>query len=433
MANVIKAILLTVLLLVFVNPGRTAEPPSTSSLQFLYTISLQQNPELKAAYHRWQSMRSAIIHKTAIADPVVNFRHNIEPIQTRTGEQNQVLTISQKLPFPGKQRKQIRLGHQEAEGLRISYDIKLRNLITDIKTTYGQIWFLLNAIEISQAQQKLLETIIGQQAANNSSKSLLPVLKAQSQQAQNANDLITYSELLASQKAHMTALTGKSDLPDSLFAELPALFPPAEKEPLLEETLQRSLEIQAARNQEKLAQSRLSLANYQNKPDFVVGFSRAFTGSRPDLGSTYLQGEGTDAVGVFVQMNLPVWQKKNRSRINEARHAQQAAQAKRQAQQDNVKARFTELWFKLANRQRLTKIYKETILPQAKAAQESAYSTYLNDKTRFADYLETINTFYALKLAATRAELDFFSSATELEKFSETAFGLQETGADNEL
>jgi outer membrane protein TolC len=169
------------------------------------------------------------------------------------------------------------------------------------------------------------------------------------------------------------------------------------------------------------------MARYDSRPDFMVGYSRAFTGQRPDLSGPDIPGEGKDSVGVFVQMNLPVWGAKNRSRVQEAVQKKREADAQVAAEQNKIRADFSELFFTLANRRRLVEIYRDTILPQAKTAMESANAFFQNDSSNFADYLETASTFYALQIAALRAEADLFSSAADLEKFVGMPFELTES------
>jgi len=394
----------------------------SNGLTILLESCLQNNPELKASYHRWKASESAIVYKTAIADPMVNFRQNIEPVQTRTGEQKQTLTLSQMLPFPGKQKTAIRLHHQLAQNDKLLYEIKLRDLISEIKTSYAELWFLSRSTEITAANAIIIEFLAAEATANTSSASMIPVLRAQSQLAQTANDQINYSELLEAEKARLTALTGLQRLDAKWFAMLPEYKIVANEKELVEQALINRTEIVAAENSQKIAATKRRLAHFDNKPDFTIGYSKNFTGNRPDLGNVYLKDEGIDSYGFFVQMNLPVWGNKNRSRIKEAREKQAEADAQTAAEKDKTRSSFLKLWYNMTNRRRLHQLYSQTILPQAKTAADTAQSTFTTDKSKFSDYLEAMTTVYAVKIAALRAEADYFISASELEKWVGTPF-----------
>lgn len=400
-----------------------AEQPN--GLAIMLENCLQNNPELRSVFHRWKTTSAAIVYKTALADPVVNFRQNIEPVQTRTGTQDQVLTISQMLPFPGKQAAAIRLNQQMADNERLLYEIKLRDLIVEIKKSYAEIWFLNRAIEVTEANTRIVEFLAGEASANTSSASLLPVLRAQSQLAQAANDQISYTELLESEKARLKALTGLQNLETSWFATLPEFKISDNNEELMELALASRTEIIAAENTKKIAATRRRLAAFENRPDFVVGYSLNKTGDRPDIGNMYLKDEGKDSYGFFVQMNLPIWGEKNRSRIDEARQKQAEADAMLDAEKVKTRASFFKLWYGMTNRRRLHQLYAQTILPQAQNAADTAQSTFTSDKNRFSDYLEAMITVYAVKIAALRAEADYFISASELEKWVGSPFELQ--------
>lgn len=415
--------LLTAIFLCSCNPSAAQDLPG-NGLTTLIEGCLENNPELKSSFHHWKAAKSSVVYKTAISDPVVNFRHNIEPVQTRTGEQNQVLTLSQKLPFPGKQKIAIRLNNQLSQNEKLAYEAKFRDLITEIKKSYAEIWFLSQAIEATEINNKLVEFIANEGSSNLSSMTLMPILKAQSQLAQSANDLLNYSELLAAEKAKMTSLTGLVNLSDDWFKEIPSLLIPDNDQELLELALKNRIEIQTAKNRTKISATRLRLASFENKPDFTIGFSQSFTGSRPDLNKVYLKDEGMDPIGFFVQLNLPIWGNKNRSRIKEANEKRTEAQASMLGEETKTRANFVSLWLNLANRKRLHQLYQQTILPQAQKAADTAQSTFQSDNKKFSDYLEAMTTVYALKIAAYRAEADFFNSASELEKFTGTPFSV---------
>ncbi|MBU1107997.1 MAG: TolC family protein [Candidatus Riflebacteria bacterium] len=397
----------------------------SNGLTILLESCLQKNPELSATYHRWKAAESAIIHKTALADPVVNFRQNIEPVQTRTGEQKQTLTISQMLPFPGKQKAAIRLNHQLSQNEKLLYEMKLRDLVSEIKKSYAEIWFLQHATETTEANAKIVEFLAAEATANTSSASMLPVLRAQSQLAQSANDQINYSELLESEKARLIALTGLQTLDSQWFTMLPQHKIASDEKELIEQALVNRTEIAVAENSQKIAATKLRLAHFDNKPDFTIGYSKNYTGNRPDLGNMYLKDEGKDSYGFFVQMNLPVWGSKNRSRTKEAREKQSEADALLTAEKDKTRVSFIKLWYSMANRKRLHQLYSQTILPQAQTAADTAQSTFTADKSKFSDYLEAMTTVYAIKIAALRAEADYFISASELEKWIGTPFEIQ--------
>lgn len=87
MKNSLKVLVtITILVICLASPCIYAQ--TDTGLKALLKGCLNQNPELEAAYHSWQAARETVTGKTSLPDPVVEFRHNLEPVQTRTGEQN---------------------------------------------------------------------------------------------------------------------------------------------------------------------------------------------------------------------------------------------------------------------------------------------------------------------------------------------------------
>lgn len=404
----------------------TARAQEKSGLTILLESCIENNPELRAAYHNWRAAEAAITHKTALADPIVNFKRNLDPPKTKAGEQNHKLTISQMLPFPGKQKTAIRLNHQMSQVDKLNYEIKFRDIITEIKKSYAEVWFLQRAIKSAEANAKLVELLANESTANLPSSSLMPVLQAQSQLAQAANDLITYSELLETEKEKLKALTLVEELPAEWFVEIPALKIPEKNDELLEQALKNRIEIKVAQKTKDISSTRVKLAAFENKPDFMLGVSKALTSNKSDPNNVAHSG-GMDPTEIFVELNLPIWGSKNRSRINEAREKRAQANSALAAEENNTRATFFKLWFNMTNRQRLYQLYNQTILPQAQSAMITAQGIFQTDKARFADYLEATTTAYAIKIAAARAEADYFISASELERWVGVPLKAQET------
>jgi outer membrane protein TolC len=395
-----------------------ANEPKSLALKEIIEKTFTTNSRLKASYHRWQAGQEAVIKKAALKDPVVTYTLFTEPIQTRTGKQTEAFSLRQQLPFPGKQKARLRLFRRQAKVLKNQYDIQLRNLVVQIKKIYADIWFLFKAIEVAKANSKTVSMIANyaNSASNESGASVISVLRAQSQLAQVENDLLNFSELLQTKLAWLDAISGISSKKITATSILPEIFIP-EKISILEKlAIEHRQELQLLAEEIRVSKARLQLANFENKPDFTIGYNLAKIGRRPDLAPGILKNEGKDVHAIVFSMNLPIWGDKNRSRINEARQLKLVAENNEKDLIRITKAEVHELFYSLKNQKRLVEIYSKTVIPQARLAIESAEAEINRGQQKATEMLEAQSVFYSMQLALFKAKADLFKTAAELEK-----------------
>ena len=93
------------------SPGVTAaetpyEPTldATASLGDYLTYAALHNPEVEAAYYRWQAAMEAVPQARTLPDPRLTYARYIEEVETRTGPQENRLGLSQTFPWFGTLR-----------------------------------------------------------------------------------------------------------------------------------------------------------------------------------------------------------------------------------------------------------------------------------------------------------------------------------------
>jgi outer membrane protein TolC len=196
----------------------------------------------------------------------------------------------------------------------------------------------------------------------------------------------------------------------------------------LSETLEHLQEIAAAHNQELLAAGvELERAQYEVKqahrapiPDFMIG--AVYAPLRENLRE---QMGVNNAHGITAGFSIPLWVPKYRALAREAAENEQAASAEREAQGLKVRADLAKAYFNLSNSARLVKLYRQTLLPQARQALQSAEELYRKGDASLAGVLETTATLHNFELARLRATADFYQNVARLERTLGTAMQLQ--------
>jgi outer membrane protein TolC len=168
-------------------------------------------------------------------------------------------------------------------------------------------------------------------------------------------------------------------------------------------------EIRAAGAGADKSRAEVDVASYQNLPEFMVGFKYEYDPPvAPDVSATNMYG-------VQFGMTLPIWWNKNAGRREAARAGTEKAAALISAQINEAHAMIREAFFRLKNAERLTVLYRDQLLPQAKKAMETAEIWNREGQGSFTDFVETEAVWYNFQLALARSRADYGKYLAKLE------------------
>ena len=149
---------LLILILTIALPAYAQETEDKQLNDFI-TYALENNPQLKASYNKYRSAEYKIKFTKGLPNPVFQYGHFFKSIETRTGPQENKFGIFQKIPFPGKLGLKGKIQKKQSEILRERYDKLRQKIITRVKNTYYDIFFVDKAIEVTQEEKSILESI----------------------------------------------------------------------------------------------------------------------------------------------------------------------------------------------------------------------------------------------------------------------------------
>jgi len=338
------------------------------------------------------------------------------------------IQLTQRVPWPGQLAAAGRLAEERARISELDYRIALRDTVADVKVSYAEYRFLRNAVRVVEQNRDLAQQLADKTAAlyaetrdeETSSVTLFDSLKAQSQLAQLAYDRITLEELAQTEATNLNSLLSRA--PGApLGAPAGTEFRPlnASLEDLYGLGLQHRQELQAALHAIAAAEESQRLAELARVPDFTVGV----TWTRIGEAVSPVPDSGRDAVGLNLGLTLPIWETKNRARIAEAESRRRAAERDEQARIDDLMARIAKVYFRLQNAERLVRLYKESLIPQAEEAMEIAEQWRDTGRDTIGRYLEAQSVWLNFQLAFQRALADHEQMVARLEQLVGTSLG----------
>lgn len=408
-------------------PGNdeTRPLPDKVGLTDLIEHAYAHNPSIQQAREAWRATVEQYRIATGYPDPQLMVTWYPEPIETRLGPQDWNALISQQIPFPGKLSTAGELVASDARIARLKLDKTVKETLTAVQESYYELWYIRQARRVTEHNTRLLNHLrrIAETAHADNRATLTDMVKAQSQTGQLQYDTLLLEEL---EQTEMVRLNGLLDrAPESAVGDLAA--------PILRPITADLTTIYglAEANQEDIlmaqvgvekGDTQVSLARFQNLPDFKVGLFYAAIGE-PDVPVRPPDG-GRDALGIQAGISIPLWMGKNNSRVAKAMAEKSRARAEKEVRVNDVQTRIRTLFFKARNAERIVALYETDLVPQAARSMEIAEVWYREGESSFSDFIETQSVWYNFQLALARAKADYGISLARLERLA----GVQLTG-----
>ncbi len=390
-------LILTVLLLFIPNSKVEAEEINfKEKIKKFISIALQNNPELLEAENRIKVSKEIPSQAGSLDDPVLRFGLSNLPVDSFAFDEHvgttKDITLSQKLPFPGKLGLRTEIANKNVGVAEQNLDDLKFKIIRDVKQSYYELCFVLAAIEITKQNKKLLEQFVTIAETKYSvGKGIQQdVIKAQVELSQIMDDLIALNRRKETEQANLNTLM-------NLLPQSPLTIPHGVTKSSFNYKI-KELQSIAEENRPVLEQIRLTKERYQvtkklAKKDYYPNFNVGFKyGQREDgrAGGTGAFQDRPDFVSAFVGINIPIWYKTKQSRkVAEQSYKVDVAQEAYNKAKNQIFLRIKELMDQETKSSETLKLIKTAILPQARQSLDSAMAGYGVDKVDFLTLLDT--------------------------------------------
>ena len=265
--------------------GEKRSLTGTLRLADLIDQAYANNPSIQMAREAWKASVENYRVTTGYPDPQLMITWFPEPIETRLGPQDWNAQISQMIPFPGKLTKAGELVIADARIARLKLDMAVKETILAVQESYYELWYIRQAKTVTEHNARLLDHLrkISETAHADNRATLTDVVKAQSQSGQLQYDALLLEELEQTEMVRLNGLLNRP--PESAVGRLetPVLAPlAADVETIYGLAEANQEDILMAQVGVDKGDTKVSLARFQNLPDFKVGLFYAGIGE-PDV------------------------------------------------------------------------------------------------------------------------------------------------------
>ena len=375
-----------VFVLGFAPPGKAQQgipKGEPAKLVDLLSEAERNNPQIHAARQEWQSMQQVPTQVSTLPDPQVALQQvNVGSPRPFAGFTNSDfayigLGVSQDFPYPGKLRLRRELASKDAEVAQQKVETICRAVLSDLKMAYFRTAFLTKQSAVLDGDRALLRQM--EQAAEVKYRSGMgnqqEVLQAQLEQTKLLREITANRLEAGKMQAELKQLLGR-----------PQTSPDLAMEELSETSLTRSFDELFSAAQSNNPQifgarktvDRQSVAIEIAKKDFYPDFNTQFMWQRTDPSQFRAYYQFT------VGARIPIYRKrKQQPELAQAELDKSKAQSEVEVQMQEVSSTLRQQYVDVENSADLLKMYRDGLLPQAKAELQAGFAAYESNRQDF--------------------------------------------------
>ncbi len=387
-------------------------PAQTDTLRLADAVALARsdNPSLAAARLSADAAGERVGPAGAWTDPMLSFGLMNRPLgDFGTGEPMTMNTVelTQRIPWPGQLGFRRQQARHLAEAMARDADEMERQLEARVKQAYYRLAYMDRALDVMRDTRELLRSFLDVSATMYAVGRGLQqdVLQAQIAVAQMTEDITVVEQDRVAMGARLNALLG---LPATVPVAALELPPPGPFVPAVDSLMTLAVQsrpaLHAARARVAAAAAGYRQARREFYPEFMLGLSY---GQRPQF---------DDMASIMVGVSLPVFAG---ARQLPMRREMAAMRAQEEAMERDLYnetfAELTELRAEAERARNLAELYSNAIVPQARAAVESALSAYRVGRVDYMTLIENEMTVNRYRVESIRLTAEYHGAIAALE------------------
>lgn len=404
-----------------------AHSQTVTPLRDLLAEAERNNPQIQAARQGWQAAKQVPSQVSTLPDPQFTVQQvNVGSPRPFAGYTNSDfaylgLGVSQDIPYPGKLRLKGEIATQDAGVAEQQYESVRRAVLAGVKSAYLQLAYLAETLGILESDGQLLQQV--EKAADARYRSGIgnqqDLLQAQLEQTKLLREITMHHLKVAKLQAQVKQFLNRSQSsPDIEAAQLPETPLPYTYDELLTAAKAQNPEIAGAQKMVEKEKLQVDLAHKDFYPDFNIQYMWQRT-DPTQYRAYYMLTFG---------VRVPIYRsRKQRPELAEAKANLNRSRSEADAQYQQVAYDLRIEYDKAQKSAELLKIYREGLLPQARAEFQAGLAAYQNNRQDFQALLTSFLDVLQLNEEYWQSSAERETALAQIEEF--TGLSLREEGA----
>lgn len=364
-------------------------------LQDLLTEAERNNPQIQAARQSWQAAKQIPSQVSTLPDPQFNLQQvNVGSPRPFAGYTNSDfayvgLGVSQDFPYPGKLRLKGEIAMRDADVVQQQYESLRRAVLAGVKSAYFQLAYLSKTLGILESDGELLQQV--EKAADARYRSGMgnqhDLLQAQVERTKLLREITMHHLEVAKLQAQIKQLLNRpQSSPDIELSELPETPLAYTFDELLSAAKAENPEITGAEKMVERQKLQVNLAHKDFYPDFNIQYMWQRTD--PAQFRAYYM--------LSFAVRVPIYRgRKQRPELAQAEAELNRSRSESEVQSQQVAFELRSEYETAEKTAELLKIYREGLLPQARAGFQAGIAAYQNNRQDFqallASFLDVLH------------------------------------------
>lgn len=381
----------------------TLEPGDAPDLdQYLHIAQMNSN-SLRAAFYEFKAAVEKLGYAGAWSDPKFSWGYFVENVETRVGPQEQRLSLSQGLKWPGKLDAKNAIALEAARASYRRFQAEQLRVTYRVKQAYYQFFFLGRQVELTKENVELLrfwESVVRTRYTVGLQKHP-DLIKAQVELGLLEDRLAGLHDQKRATAAMLLAELNSPEYVELPWPDLPLVeLRSFDEDSVIAQMLANNPDLQALEHLIEKEQAGQRLASKASYPDFNVGVTYIATG---EATNPTMDESGKDPWMLSVGVNLPLWFGQNDARKKEAQARYRAAQYYREDAADRLTAQISRLLSEYRDGRRQQALYRDQLIPQTEQLLNATFTAYQSGESDFLTLLQAQRQLLEFQLAKDKA------------------------------
>jgi len=400
-----------------VSVSASGQTPARVRLDDLVAEALSKNPDIVAAQRRYDAARQRPAQERSLPDPMVSAGYNSSgnPLPgAGLGTEptaNIGFMVSQELPYPGKRDLRASIAARDADAEFQQIEAVRLAVISRVKQAYYRLAYTSAVTDVLTRNRELLTTLlrVSENRYTVGEAAQQDVIKAQTQISILDLQLERVRQERATREGELNALLARgvdSRLGDPEEMQLTAFDISL---PSLIDATQANAPM-LKRDQIMIARSQLAIdaARKEYQPDFGVSGGYYYMGSMPAM------------YEFRFDVKIPLQRARRAAAVAEQLSTAEQVRSAYDSTRLGLQARIQEDYQMAATAARLARMYRDTVLPQARLALESSIASYQTGRVDFLSVVTNFGTVLEYEMSYVDELASFHTAVSRLEEMTGT-------------
>lgn len=385
---------------------------SAQNLEDYLKFAAENNPEVKAAYSRFEAALQKAPQVSSLPDPTLTVSAFGRMIETRLGAQEARFSLTQMFPWFGKLAAEKNTANLMAEAKFQQFLAKRERLFLKVREAYAELYSVKEVIRLNEDNLEILDSYrkLALNKFEAGSAPMVNVVKVDIKREEASTEIELMKAELETLKRQFNLLLNR---PQEMQVNIGEILTDVSVQPSManQSNFSGHPEIEMLENEMAAYENEVVVAEKAGLPSLGLGVDYSIISKRTDADP---MDNGQDAIMPMFSVSLPIFRKKYKAAKEEAEFMAEATMHEKDAVINQFKSEIEMARYNLNKSERLIALYERQIEASGQA-NKLLISGFSNAKSDFEEVLQMNQDILLFEKEKIGAEANAFKAKSKLQ------------------